>query len=171
MSQMKKNFFLKIIILLILIMFISVFFGPKPSMAIDNIFKGGSEFLGHGEPVGSVMNTTVLKSTSDTIYNVLLITGIIIAVIVAMILGIQFMLASANDKAKLKEAIIPFVVGCIVVFGAFTIWKVTVEFAQQKGGKDVVLDGSHLDSNGVYTWEGEEGDGIIPADPDEKHEY
>lgn len=53
------------------------------------------------------------------------------AVVIAMILGIQFMVASASEKAKVKEAIIPFVVGCIVVFGAFTIWKIAVNI----GGK------------------------------------
>ena len=33
------------------------------------------------------------------------------------------MLGSMEDKAKIKEALYPFVIGCICVFGAFGIWK------------------------------------------------
>lgn len=50
--------------------------------------------------------------------------------IVGTILGIQFMVASAEDKAKVKEAIVPYVVGCIVIFGAFTIWGTAVNIGQ-----------------------------------------
>ena len=36
------------------------------------------------------------------------------------------MMASAEDKAKIKEAMIPYVIGCIVIYGAFFIWKVVI---------------------------------------------
>lgn len=50
--------------------------------------------------------------------------------IVGIIIGIQFMVASAEDKAKVKEALVPYVVGCIVIFGAFTIWSIAVNLGQ-----------------------------------------
>lgn len=40
------------------------------------------------------------------------------------------MMASAEDKAKVKESLLPFVVGCVVVFGSFGIWKLLVIFGQ-----------------------------------------
>lgn len=40
------------------------------------------------------------------------------------------MVASAEDKAKVKEALIPYIVGCIVIFGAFTIWSIAVNMGQ-----------------------------------------
>ena len=43
-----------------------------------------------------------------------------------MVLGIKFMAASAEDKAKIKESMIPYVVGCIVIYGAFFIWKLAI---------------------------------------------
>lgn len=49
---------------------------------------------------------------------------------VGTIIGIQFMLASAEDKAKVKEALVPYVVGCFVIFGAFTIWSTVVNIGQ-----------------------------------------
>lgn len=65
-----------------------------------------------------------LKTASDTIYNTLLLIGIILAVIIAGILGIQLMMAGAEEKAKVKESLLPFGVGCVIIFGAFGIWKV-----------------------------------------------
>lgn len=50
--------------------------------------------------------------------------------LVGTIIGIQFMVASAEDKAKVKEALIPYVIGCAVIFGAFTIWSIAVNLGQ-----------------------------------------
>ena len=36
------------------------------------------------------------------------------------------MIGSAEEKAQIKDALIPFVIGCIVIFGAFGIWKIFV---------------------------------------------
>ena len=41
------------------------------------------------------------------------------------------MMASAEGKAQIKEMLIPFVVGCIVAFSAFTIWKVMIELLKK----------------------------------------
>ena len=37
------------------------------------------------------------------------------------------MLGSIEEKAQVKEALIPFIIGCIVVFGAFGIWKIVTQ--------------------------------------------
>ena len=50
--------------------------------------------------------------------------------LVGTIIGIQFMLASAEDKAKVKEALVPYIIGCVVIFGAFTIWSIAVKLGQ-----------------------------------------
>ena len=57
----------------------------------------------------------------------ILVIGICVAVITISILGIKFMLGSIEEKAQVKEALIPFVIGCVVVFGAFGIWKIVTE--------------------------------------------
>ena len=50
----------------------------------------------------------------------------IITVVVGVILGIIYMMASAVDKAKVKETIIPYLIGSVVIFGAFGIWKIAI---------------------------------------------
>ena len=37
------------------------------------------------------------------------------------------MIGSIEEKAQVKESLIPFVIGCVVVFGAFGIWKMVTE--------------------------------------------
>lgn len=83
-----------------------------------------------GDPVSSIINETQLQETSNFMYKLLLAIGIIVMFIVGTILGIQFMIASAEDKAEVKKALVPYVVGCIVIFGAFTIWSIVVNLGQ-----------------------------------------
>ena len=37
------------------------------------------------------------------------------------------MTAGIEQQAQIKQALIPYVVGCVVVFGAFGIWKIAIE--------------------------------------------
>lgn len=97
----------------------------------SDIIKQGSNFLSAGqESTDEVLNPETLNDASSAIYNLLLGIAIVLAVIVGGVLGIQFMIASAEDKAEIKKAMIPYIIGCIVIFGAFTIWKIVVNIVQ-----------------------------------------
>lgn len=91
---------------------------------VDSVIEGAQSFLDTGTK-GTVKEAK-LKSTSNFIYNILLGIAMVVAVIIGMIIGIQFMVVSVEEKAKIKEALVPYVVGCIVVFGAFGIWKLAM---------------------------------------------
>lgn len=141
---MKKSINIKIVISLLLVILLFNIFCSS-SQAISDMMAEGKSFLEAGNSVEATIDTTALKSTSDYIYNVLLAIASIVAIIVAMVLGIQFMAASADEKAKVKEAIIPFIVGCIVVFGSFTIWKVAIKIGnstEEKTYKQETVDSS-----------------------------
>ena len=94
---------------------------------IDELIGKGQNFLSKGDPLENVINVNELQSTSKNIYNLLLTIGIAIAVIVGAILGIKIITAEVEEKAKLKEMIIPYILGCVIVFSAFSIWKTTVK--------------------------------------------
>lgn len=72
------------------------------------------------------MNTTTLASGSETIFNALFAVGTGIAVIVGAILGIQFMTAGIDKKVEVKQALYPYIISCVVLFGAYGIWKLVV---------------------------------------------
>lgn len=128
---MSKSIFWKLLICGIFVVILLGSFCVPSTYALGDIFSSGKSFLSKGKDINETINTTELEKTSDYIYNTLLGIAIMVAIIVAMVLGIQFMAASADEKAKVKEALIPFVVGCIVVFGAFTIWKIAVNIGNK----------------------------------------
>lgn len=74
----------------------------------------------------STINDTKLQETSKFLFKLSLAIAIIVMFFVGTILGIKFMLASAEDKAKVKESLVPYILGCIVIFGAFSIWEIVV---------------------------------------------
>ena len=93
---------------------------------LDSIVSAGDSFIDAGSSETAKLDTTEMKNVSDTIYNILLSLGIIVAIVFATILGVQYMTSAAENKAQIKESLIPFIVGCIIVFGAFAIWKAVV---------------------------------------------
>lgn len=118
---MKRKIFFILIIFILMICSTHI----VQATTISNIIQGADGFITNGSST-DVIATDKLKSASDIIYNILLILGTIIAVIVGVVLGIQFIMGSVEQKAKVKDSLIPFIVGCVVIFGAFGIWKLVI---------------------------------------------
>lgn len=55
--------------------------------------------------------------------------GSIIAVLVLVILGIKYMMGSAEEKAEYKKTMIPYLIGAILVFAAANIAGMVYNFA------------------------------------------
>ena len=129
---MKNNVISKIILIIIMTIFIFSFLGTNVYAGkIGDIFSSANDFIQTGENSNnSTISDENLKEMSDTIYNILLIIGIVITVIVGIVIGLQFMTGGAEQKAKVKETLIPYVAGCAVIFGAFTIWKLVIIILQ-----------------------------------------
>ena len=130
---------INVIILMITCLSINAFcYEIQAVSSVDGIMDGAEYFLNShdiaeegqddNEKKVKIFNISEVKlhDTSNFIFNLLLGIAMIVAVIVGMILGIQFMTASMEEKAKVKEHLVPYVVGCIVIFGAFGIWKFVV---------------------------------------------
>ena len=119
----------KLLNILIISMLLLILIFPTKVLAtdIDELIGKGQNFLSKGDPLENVINVDELQSTSKNIYNLLLTIGIAIAVIVGAILGIKIITAEVEEKAKLKEMIIPYILGCVIVFSAFSIWKTIVQ--------------------------------------------
>lgn len=119
----------KISIILILVLTFSILL-PNCAKATD-IISSSKDFLNAGNNVEDTIKINQLQETSNFIFNLLFTIGVVVMFIVGTIIGIQFMIASAEDKAKVKEALVPYFVGCIVIFGAFTIWSIIVNILQK----------------------------------------
>lgn len=114
---------------ILVVMIILVFFSTK-SYATGNIASDGDSFIGLGKneyAANKPIDEGELQITSNEIYNLLFTIAVVIAFGVGLVIGIQFITGSVDEKAKIKETLVPYVVGCIVVFSAFTIWKLVIE--------------------------------------------
>lgn len=97
------------------------------STTVEDIFKTGANFIENGKKQKSAFNGEKMKNSVDTLYNLFLWGGIAIAIIVGASLGIKYMFESVEGKAKILQSLIPFTVGCAIIFGGFTIWKISME--------------------------------------------
>ena len=117
-------------VLLIMLIIFQILFIPNvvQADAIGDGFSQATDFINNGKEKANQEDgiSTATRNNLDIIYNVLLAIGTSLAVIIGGILGIKFMIASAEDKAKIKEALVPYILGCVIIFGAFGIWKLTV---------------------------------------------
>lgn len=90
---------------------------------IGNVVRGAQDFLDEGE---EMVADEAMQVFSSSLVNLFMAAGTVIAVIVISILGIKYMMGSVEEKAEIKETLIPFIAGCVVIFGAFTIWKIAI---------------------------------------------
>ena len=130
------NKVLKLIIKIILLMLIvqTIYTSKTEALSLDGIFKTGDNFINEGKTESQkneAINYEEFRLTTNNIGSVLTTLGIVLAVIIGGILGIQIMWGSIEQQVKAKEMIMPYVVGCIVIFGAFGIWKLAVTIFSQ----------------------------------------
>lgn len=74
-------------------------------------------------------DTAGITNFGAKIVAVLQTVGIVVAVVVLLILGIKYLMGSAEEKAEYKKTMIPYVVGAILIFSATTIVKIIYGFA------------------------------------------
>ena len=91
--------------------------------SLEDVITDADNFVNNGE---LKINTTTLSNFSKTMYNILLAVGVVVAVIMGGIIGIKLMTGSIEEQVKAKQLLVPYVVGCIIVFGGFGIWKLVV---------------------------------------------
>lgn len=94
------------------------------------IFTTGEAFIDGGKSQveqNSTINQEDVRGISSKIYNGLIALGVGLAVIIGGILGIQIMWGSIEQQVKAKEMLIPYAIGCVVIFGAFGIWKICIK--------------------------------------------
>lgn len=75
-------------------------------------------------------DTTEISELGGKILSVISTVGIVLSVLMLSILGIKYMLGSSEEKAEYKKSLMPYIVGCVFVFGASTIANMVYNFMQ-----------------------------------------
>ena len=87
---------------------------------------------------GANVNTEGITGLGNSIIAVVRIVGIVIAVVILLVLGIKYMMGSAEEKAEYKKSMIPYIVGAVLIFASTTIVGVVYDMAmalEQSDGK------------------------------------
>ena len=101
--------------------------GTSSEKSLEDMINDADTFINTGT---AQYNQESMQNFSKTIYNILFTVGVFVAVIMGGIIGIKLMVSSASEKADVKKLLVPYVVGCVVVFGGFGIWKLVVTILQ-----------------------------------------
>ena len=94
------------IILSILISTLLIFNIPIYSEAstLDSVISSGKDFLSQGNSaIVGAPNENELQKISSTVSGILLTIAIIVTVISTIVMGINFVIQSVEEKAKIKE--------------------------------------------------------------------
>lgn len=78
---------------------------------------------------GAKVQTTKLDTFGQNLVSVITTIGSIASVIVLVVLGIKYMMGSAEEKAEYKKTLLPYVLGAMLVFAASTIASVVFSIA------------------------------------------
>lgn len=121
------------IIRILLLMFFILFIISSRCFALGDWIQQAEDFMDVGASKagatsgqGDTMDTSALASGSSIIFNALFAVGTVIAVIVGAILGVQFMTAGIDKKVEVKQALYPYLISCIVLFGSYGIWRLVI---------------------------------------------
>lgn len=130
---MRKKLIFKILVIIFTVLSIfTIYTHSVQASSLSDAIGGADDFIQSGiKDKSPAISEDNLQGMSNMLYNTLLVIATIIAVIVGLVIAIQFMTGSVGERAKIKETLIPYIAGCIVIFGAFGIWKLVVNILSQ----------------------------------------
>ena len=68
-----------------------------------------------------------LSDFSSSLYTILLVAGTAVTVIIGVVLGIKYMVGSVDEKAEYKKMLLPYLAGCIAIYGSLGIWQLAIK--------------------------------------------
>lgn len=121
MNKIKVIFIINIILFLIFPIYVYA-----EDRDLSEVFQVGEDFISEGSETNlNFIDDETVASVND-IGRFLTAVGLTILVCVTLIMGIKYMMATPNDKAKLKKRLIGLLIASFVIFFSYTIWSTIV---------------------------------------------
>ena len=111
MKEEKKMKKVVVIIMVLLVMLVT-FYGQVYADYIDPIERPGVYKPAQNEQ----SNNTKFIERANLVLGIIRFAGTFISVIILMVLGIKYMIGSTEEKANYKEAMVPYIIGAVMVF-------------------------------------------------------
>ena len=71
--------------------------------------------------VNSISNVDKFDTFGGKLVGAIRAVGIIVSVAILIVLGVKYMMGSAEEKAEYKKSMIPYLIGALLVFTASTL--------------------------------------------------
>ena len=107
-----------LMIVMILTTLASVVLGTDPGTVLNNVKTGGT-----------TVNVGGLENFGRAFVSVIRVVGVIVAVVVLLVIGIQYLVGSAEQRAEYKKTMVPYIIGAILVFASTTIVGIVYDLA------------------------------------------
>ena len=76
----------------------------------------------------NVNGTNEIVSIGGQIIGILQTIGVVLSIVILIIIGIKYMMGSAEEKAEYKKTMIPYIVGAVFIFAASTLANMIYNF-------------------------------------------
>ena len=94
------------------------------TIVINSFALTPSEMKGDMDAPG----TEQLQVVGNSIIGILQVVGIVLSVVILIVLGIKYMMGSAEEKAEYKKTMMPYIVGAALIFMASVLAQVIFGF-------------------------------------------
>ena len=90
------------------------------------------KIIGDIENGGKGTDTNKITTLGGNIVNIIQVVGVVVAIIVLLVIGIKYIIGSAEEKAEYKKTMIPYLVGAVLIFLATTIANTVYTLVKSK---------------------------------------
>ena len=67
---------------------------------------------------------TKIESVGSRVLTTISNVGIVLSVVMLAIIGVKYMMGSADERAEYKKTLLPYIIGAFLIFGASTVAKI-----------------------------------------------
>ena len=99
--------------------------GANVVLAADN-----SSLITPNSITAQAPSSNEIQDVGGKILGVLQTIGVVLAVVILVILGIKYMMGSAEEKAEYKKTMIPYLVGAVFIFAAPILANIVYNFVK-----------------------------------------
>lgn len=97
-------------------------------MAIISIASTSVFALSPSEIKPSNVETSSITKVGSSVIGILQTVGIVLSVIVLIVIGLKYMMGSAEEKAEYKKTLMPYVIGAALIFAASALAQIVFKF-------------------------------------------
>ena len=83
-----------------------------------------TDITGTDNPTGS----TEIQNLGNNLVGIFQVVGVVLAVVIIIVLGIKYMLGSAEEKSEYKKSMLPYLVGAALIFAGSIFANVIYQF-------------------------------------------